>query len=239
MSKIGLFDHLSRDGGFFPSQFVKSEIEYIFTTCRSMYESLQLVVRRTWDNVELLDGGKQQLPRKFSDVALDGDNPAEIEYLIEERGLPEELAQYYVEAAEDFARIRNARDDIIHKGKAVDTIFQTEYGLAVRSSEDFFAEFDAWDEDDLLENELAPLWPALAYVILATMMALNRFVNTISECVKFPEAIAPAHAVFLRGDSIRYLPYLSYLIDVDPWGVYILEDVKQRYIPDSHGIQKF
>jgi hypothetical protein len=232
MSKIGLFDHLSRDGGLFSDQFVKSEIEYIFTTCRSMYESLQLVARHTWDNIELLDGGKQQLPRKFSDIALDGDNPVDIEYLTEERGLPEKLAEYYVDAAEDFARIRNARDDIIHSGKAVGTIYQTEDGLAVRSEEEFFAAFDVWEEENLIENDIAPLWPALAYVIQATMSALNGFVNTINECVKFPDPIAPDHAVFLRGDSIRYLPYLAYLIEVDPWGIYILEDVKQRYIRD-------
>lgn len=232
MSKIGLFDHLSRDGRLFPGQFVKSEIEYIFTTCRSMYESLQLVARHTWDNIKILDGGKQQLPRKFSDIALDGDDPVDIDYLKEERGLPDELAQYYVDAAEDFARIRNARDSIIHHGEAVDTIFQTEDGLAVRSGDGFFAAFDVWDEADLIENELAPLWPALAYVIQATTNALNEFANAINECVKFPEPIAPDHAVFLRGDSIRYLPYLSYLINVDPWGTYILEDVKQRYITE-------
>lgn len=232
MSKIGLFDHLSRDGGLFPGQFVKSEIEYIFTTCRSMYESLQLVARHTWDNIKILDGGKQQLPRKFSDIVLDGDDPVDIDYLKEERGLPDELAQYYVDAAEDFARIRNARDSIIHHGKAVDTVFHTKDGLAVRSGEEFFAAFDVWDETDLIENELAPLWPALAYVIQATTNALNGFVNAINKCVKFPQPIAPDHVVFLRGDSIRYLPYLSYLINVDPWGTYILEDVKQRYLTE-------
>lgn len=232
MSKIGLFDHLSRNGGLNPDQFVKSEIEYIFTTCRSMYETLQLVARNTWDHVERLDRGKQSLPQKFSDIALDGDDPVEIEYLKEERGLPDELAQYYIGEAEDFVLTRDARDKIIHHGKAVDVVFGTDDGLAVRTSDEIFENLDVWDEDDVSENGVAPLWPVLAYVVQVTLNSLNDFVDAINGCVRFPKAIAPEHAVFLRGDSVRYLPYLSYLIEVDPWKVYILENVKQRYISE-------
>jgi hypothetical protein len=231
MSKIGLFDYLSRNGNLNPDQFVKSEVEYIFTTCRSMYETLYFVIKNTWGHIEILEGGKQELPKKFGDVALDSDgNPEDLTYLKEELELPDKLAEYFVDAAEDFANIRDARDKIIHHGKSLRTIFLAEDGLAVKIDEELFEGFDVWSDEQINENNLAPIWPIIAYVQRATFDALNNYVASLTDSITFPDPIAPDYTVFLRGDTIRYLPYLGYLIEVDPWGVYILEDVKQRYI---------
>lgn len=233
MAKIGLFEYLSRRAKTHLSHFVISEVEYIITTCRSMYERLQRVIKATWEQVEYREkeGQPMQMPEKFARIALEDGEPASSEDLQLKRNLPEEIADYYENEADGFSKIRELRNKIMHEGETISRLYITEDGIAVKRDNDLFEPFsDVWDEEDVKENNLAPLWPMLAYIIRETSHALNRFVLAISDCIEFPEPIAPDHLMFLRGGGTRYLPYLDYLIEVDPWGVYIVEDVRQRIL---------
>ncbi|SNR43064.1 hypothetical protein [Halorubrum vacuolatum] len=235
MAQIGLFDYLIQEGNSNSTHFIKTEIEYILTTCRSMYETLQKVIRNTWDRVELQDGGgTNTLSKKFSSMALHGDDPVEVDQLTEDYGIPEEFAEYYVDAAEPFAKIRDARDSIVHHGKTVGPIFRSSSGLGVSTDDPVLHYFEnEWDSEHISENKVAPLWPVLAYIIRESIRAMNKFVDSITDLVKFPEQMAPEHIVFIRGESIEYLANLNYLMETDPWGVYLREDARQLYIDDE------
>lgn len=234
IAKIGLFDHLYQTGTFNPDRFVRSEIEYIITTCRSIYETLYSVIKNTWEFIEIPE--KQQLPDDFKNVLTTGGEPVEVEYLREERKMPENLAQFFADEAEHFLTIREARDSIIHQGDAVEAIFRGSDGLSVRTEDTILSHFSyAWNEDDISTSGVgtAPLWPPIAYAMRTTINALNRFVSALLKDVDFPDPIAPGYAVFVRGDCTHYLPSLEYLIETDPYGVYIREDVRQRFIEEG------
>lgn len=231
IAKIGLFDHLYQSASFNPDRFVRSEIEYIITTCRSMYETLYDVIKNTWGHIEIDE--KQQLPGDFKGVLTTGGEPAEVEYLREERKLPEHLAEFFADEAEHFLRVREARNSIVHYGDSVDVIFRGSDGLSVSKDDTILSHFDAWNEEDISDNGTAPLWPPIAQVIRTTLNALNRYSSALQKEIRFPDPIAPGYATFVRGDCIHYLPSLQYLIDTDPYGVYIREDVKQRFMDED------
>lgn len=119
MTKIGLYQHLSQSSSLETRRFVVSEIEYIFTVCRSLYDLLQEIARNSWDIVHLEEGGKNPLPSSFASIALSGDEPVPGEELEEKYGLSQTLADFYESEAEEFARIRSFRDSIHHHGQTI------------------------------------------------------------------------------------------------------------------------
>ena len=104
MSKIALYQHLSQSSSFETRRFVVSEIEYIFSVCRSLYDLFQDIARNSWDIVQLEDGGKNSLPSSFASIALSGDEPVAAEELEEKYGLFPSLAEFYESEADEFAR---------------------------------------------------------------------------------------------------------------------------------------
>ncbi len=53
--KIDLYYKVRND--YSVSRFVKTEIEYIFTVCRSLYDFLQVIAKKTWSHVKLQKSG--------------------------------------------------------------------------------------------------------------------------------------------------------------------------------------
>lgn len=226
MSKIALYQHLSQTSSFETRRFVVSEIEYIFSVCRSLYDLLQDIARNSWDIVQLEDGGKNSLPSSFASIALSGDDPVPAEELEEKYGLSPTLAEFYESEAEEFARIRSFRDSILHHGQTMDIIFATEEGYSVQSSMEPFASFDVWDEDTFLKNDLAPIWPPIAYTIAHTIGAMNRFSHALTREIAFPPEIAPDYKVFIRGPYVHNLGRLGDLMNEDVWGEELVEEVE-------------
>lgn len=228
MSKIALYQHLSQSSTFETRRFVVSEIEYIFSVCRSLYDLLQDIARNSWDIVQLEDGGKNALPSSFASMALSGDEPVPVEKLEEKYGLSPTLAEFYESEAEEFARIRSFRDSILHHGRTMNLIFVTEEGYSVQSSMEPFTSFDVWDDDTFLENDLAPIWPPIAYAISHTIGAMNRFSQALTSEIAFPPEIAPEYKVFIRGPYVHNLGHLGELMNEDVWGQQLVEEVEEE-----------
>lgn len=227
MSKIALYQHLANNSGLATRRFVISEIEYIFSVCRSIYDRLQFIAMKSWEKVQLKEGGKNQMPSEFSDIALHGNAPVDADSLVEKYGLSDTLAKFYQQEAEEFIKIREFRDDVLHHGETIDLVFTVDEGYAVQSHIKPFANFDVWDENTFLENDLAPLWPPLAYVIHHTLTAMNRFQDALTTEIAFPPEIAPDYVVYMRGEYLHNLGYLESLIEENVWGKPLLNEIKK------------
>jgi hypothetical protein len=217
-SKIGFYQNKSQDSDLNTVRLVKTEIEYIFTLCRSLYDLLQEVSHFVWENIELHDGGGNQLPRSFADIALHAGDPVPSEELEERYGLTPELSNFYNRAANDFSSIKSYRDDIIHNGRRVDFLFWTEKGYAVSKDQEPFCDFDIWESDYDLPNNLAPIWPPLAYTAYVTLETLIGYFRALAKDINLPPKLAPGYQVYLRGHYLNNLTKLSDILDGDQWG---------------------
>lgn len=217
ITKLALYEEHPSAYDIGQRRLIISEVEYIYTVCRSLYDLFQEVIASTWE-IAQVEGANQLPPTKFAGIALNGDDPVPADQLEDDYGLTPSLAKFYETEAEKFAEIRNFRDDILHRGKTIELIYITEDGYAIDSDFEPFSNFDVWDEDNFLENDLAPLWPPLAYVINHTLGVLDRFIAALKQELAFLPLIAPGYKVFTRGNFMKNISHLPALIEDDVWG---------------------
>jgi hypothetical protein len=114
-------------------------------------------------------------------------------------GLPNELAAFYARHGAFFEQARMFRDNVIHRGSSVETIFSTERGFAVQESLQPFARFGVWSDGHKLPNGLCSLRPAIGHVVKSTLDACEDFTQTIESIIQFPTETAPGFRLYLRG----------------------------------------
>ena len=123
------FLHANRNETFRLSRPVITEMEYIFSTCRSLYDLLQKVAAALWAKVS----GKD-LPDSFNSMVYHGESLRSPEDLCSKYGLTAPLANFYHTEAPAFRQIRDLRVKIEHHGLAMQTIFAMNEGFGVSSS---------------------------------------------------------------------------------------------------------
>jgi hypothetical protein len=233
LSKLALYQRTLPESSRGLHRFVQTEIEHLFVTSRSMYDNLQFVASNTWDKVHATEDDhdfSSSLPTSsFRKMALHGGDPVSPDTLQEKYGIPEGLAEFYANEAEEFQKIRDFRDAIAHQGDSPDIIFRTEEGLAVSVSSNPYSNFDIWDENQINENGLAPLWPFAAYIVDHTISTLDRFVSGLLERpLHLPHELAEEYNVYLRGPHIPNINHLDDLMSEDEWGKEFTESVDER-----------
>jgi hypothetical protein len=189
------------------SRMVATEIEYVYSVCRSMFDLLQEISARLWRTTVLVDEEaeaarrrKKQLPETFSKVLYTGDDQIRTPEEIEERfGIPNLWAEYYVRHATFFTDMRKFRDGVIHNGSQLEYVFDTEHGFLVGKKKRPFSGFDIWSEEEHFDNDTVPLMPALGQVILQTVLACEDFSHMIVNAFEFPPPIVPGMKFFMRG----------------------------------------
>jgi hypothetical protein len=183
------------------SRMIATEVEYLFATCKSMFDLLQELIYAIWNTVKLLDETVQKKPLKetFSKILLYQGRASTAEELTERFGLPSPLATYYVRQSDFFFSLREFRDNIVHRGSQVPTIFSGESDFLVQESTRPFATFGVWRKEEQLENNLVPLMPALGVVVQRTLAACNDFSTTVEQIIDFPPPIVPNMKLFMRG----------------------------------------
>lgn len=189
------------------SRIVSTEIEYIFSVCRSIFDLLQEIIAKQWKNIRLLDENieKRDLPETFSKAILFKGEPRTKGQFSERFGLPEQLDSFYCRYTNFFMSLRAFRDNVAHRGSSVDTIFLTEKGFAVSSETKPFSEYDVWTKEHQLPNDLCSLRPAIGYLIHQTLLACEDFSQTISTVIQFPEETVPGKHLFMRGFFGKHL----------------------------------
>lgn len=197
---------------------VITELEYIFGVSRSLYDHAQFVAANTWDKVDFEDREKSPIPREFSGM-LDDNELIGVEDLKERYGLTDPLIEFYKEEAQGFVPLREFRDDVYHQGESIKFVFQDDDGIMVKTEERPFSEYDAWDEDQINENNLGPIWPFLGHLIGDVVTVLNRLSKALGQSLgQLPPKLAPDYNVYVRGPHIHHLGHVSSLQKDDPWG---------------------
>lgn len=194
--------HDSRSGiGSGVSRMVSTEIEFIVSVCRSIFDLLQEIVSKLWAHVtfRLVPETKKKLKETYSDMLLYKGSPSSAGKLVERFGMPGELADCYVRSSDFFMTLRQFRDNIAHRGSQVQSIFEGNDGFLIRKALVPFRDIDIWRPEERTETELVPLLPVLGYVISKTLGVCEDFSLTIERIINLLPPIAPGMRLFMRG----------------------------------------
>ena len=193
--------HSTRDViGTGVSRMVVTEIEYLFSVCRSIFDLLQEIVCVIWKAIQLTDTSVEKKPLKetFSKMMFFQGREATSDDLISRYGLPQPLADYYVRNRNFFFTLRKFRDAVIHRGTQVQTVFQGDTDFLIRRLMQPFSDMSVWTEEEVQPNDLVPLRPALSIVVYKTLSACEDFSSTLQEIIRFPEPLVPEMRLFMR-----------------------------------------
>jgi hypothetical protein len=180
---------------------VVTEVEYILSVCRSIFDSLQLIISRIWSTIVLIDPltNKKPLKESFARVVLHDDKPSTASQIAQRFGLPYPLAEVYARQSDFFLKLRKFRDSIVHHGSRVQTIFVAEKGFLIANYLKPFSDMKIWYGEEKEPNGLVPLRPALGAIIYQTLSACEEFAIVTSKIVQFPLPVVPGMKLFVRG----------------------------------------
>jgi len=219
LSKLRLiFDHSrgnSRDTG----RMVVTEIEYMFLTCRSIFDLLQEVVVALWSKVRLFDQDlkKANLPSTYRKMVLRDEKPMSKEEIASRFRLPESIAAIYASSAPFFTWLRSYRDLVAHSGHTPDKVFITEKGFAISKEDRPFRDMNIWSEANSLPKELGSVLSVMGHVLATTFATCDAFADAFSKTIQFPPAVAPKHHIFVCGPHLHNLVSLNELVQARPW----------------------
>lgn len=201
LKKFDLLFEASKNHRTSMSRLVTTELEYLFSLCRSVFDLLQEVIAAQWETVKLIDESvnKKHLPKTFSKIVLDGERLRDAEEVSTKYFVPRELAEFYARSASFFQLLRTFRDRFIHGGTTIDVIFVTERGFAVHAATKPFSEFGVWNDNHKLPNELCSLRPAIAHIVNETLRACEDYAETVQRIIQYPPPVVPGFGFFMRG----------------------------------------
>ena len=194
--------HTARDVvGTGVSRMVVTEVEYLFSVCKSIYDLLQEIASSLWETIHLHDSSVRKKPLKetFSKMVLFKGRESTQQELSERFGLPQPLAAYCPRNAKFFMSLRDIRDSIVHRGSQIQTIFSSDTGFLIQRSLKPFSDMEIWRDEERHSNDLVPLFPALGVVIHNTLSACEDFSSTIEQVIQFPPPVVPGMKLFMRG----------------------------------------
>lgn len=183
-------------------RMVITEIEYLFSVCRSMMDLLQEIAAKLWEMIELLEtfvSPKKKLRKSFGDMIWYEGRRTTLHDLQYRFGLPPVWADFYLQHIDFFLLVKSFRDNIIHNGSQVQTIFSSDDGYLVNSSLKPFDQMDIWTENEKNANILVPLMPALGMVVYRTILMCEEFTVMLEKCIRFPKPLVPDMKLYMRG----------------------------------------
>lgn len=178
---------------------VATEMEYVFSVCKSLFDLLQEVIVQVWSSIRMKGSDRDNplLKQTFSEIVLRADKPLTAAEIAERSKIPAFLADYYASCGAFFDELRQLRVKFVHHGERFERIFVTERGFSVAKDAQPFARWNVWDEGSM-ETNIASLRPVIRYVITNTLSAFTGFAEVISRHIKFPPPLAPGYTIFFR-----------------------------------------
>lgn len=201
MAKLELFYRSSlADNQINYGWMVGTEIEYIVSVLRNVYDLLQEVIVIVWKSIKFQDCDRknQQLKKSFAAMSMPGDKLSSAAEIANLRKVPDWLAAYYADRAPFFADLREYRNNFVHCGGNAGSLYVTDRGFAVDSNSEPFARWAVWDADSISGNR-ASLRPVFQYMMLSTFEAFNAFASLMQKNIGFPSPVAPGYCIFIRG----------------------------------------
>jgi len=201
LAKLRLIFENGNHAGSGASRMAATEVEYILLVCRSVFDLLQELLAKLWEKVTLTEPTKRKkaLKKTFSDMTLHANELKSSDQIAEQFQLPTALADCYAHHAPMFLRIREFRDNLVHRGYQVQTIFRGDDGFVIKKRLGPFLDLNIWRDDEVLQNDLAPLLPALSLVVHGTLAACDDFAHVLLTCLELPPPIVPGMYLFMRG----------------------------------------
>lgn len=219
-TKINLFHKVwLKDENQISSRFVKTELEYIFNVCRSIFDLLQEVVSKMWArsvNLETREKTKK-LKSTFSKMVLFNNKLSSAKEIEQKYNIPKLLADFYFRHGAFFTWLRSYRDKIAHGGENIRLLYILKEGFAVDTELEPFKGLHIWNHTELKNKKLGSVKSVVSYAILNTIFALEDYSAVIQSIVKLPEDIAPDYKIYIRGENLEILQYLHRYIDGGEW----------------------
>jgi len=207
-------------------RFASTELEYLATLSRAVYDLLQEMISIIWQKkVKLLDKSAEayrrghKLPETFSKVVLqDKQGLRSADEIERQYGLPKQLAEQYAILAPFFLELRDVRNRIIHGGSGLGWIFDTDRGFCVNPKVPPFSSFRGWRPEHQYNENVSSVLPWIADTILQTISACNSLMSTLASIIRLPPEIAPGYYVFVRGPHNEALAeVLAVHSGASPW----------------------
>jgi hypothetical protein len=223
MEKLELLRTLSLSKDEKISSFlVETELEYLFTLIRSMYDVLQTIAKGIGKVLVKADGRPiKQLPDSFADIALYDNTPRTFDNLQTKYELPPPLAKFYVAESVRFLLIRQIRTELEHRGKRLPSVFVTEqgFGISTKWHNTSWSNLDVWKMHELQPNDIGSVRALAAFLSESFLNTINNFEqslrNTIAPAL-LPPAVSNGNNIYLTNPSVGRLLNLASIYK-DPW----------------------
>jgi len=219
LKKITIFTSLENDSSSF---LIRSELEYLSSLVRAMYDILQMLVGKITRLLVPQDGGSciNRMPDSFAKIILDGDRIRPVEELLRKYSLPLPLAHFYHSRAVIFRQVRSVRVAIEHHRKNIPDVFVTESGPGIRTSGlPLWEEMAVWSMHDIQPNVIGSvqsLAAFLAYSCLDACASLELALREVVDQSLLPRAIVAGVKTFYRNPLAAELIGLQEIVR-SPW----------------------
>lgn len=181
-------------------RMVITEIEYLFSICRSVFDLLHEISACMWATIQFQDGEKRKvLPKKLTKVLMYEARYLSAQEIMSRFNMPEPWALWYERHIIFFSSLREFRDNIVHHGSAVSSVFSDEDGFSVSIRDKPFDKMNVWAAEEISPNGVVSLEPAVAYVIWNTLLACEEFSQMLQSSIAFPTALVPEMHMYMRG----------------------------------------
>jgi hypothetical protein len=218
LAKIRLFHQQRSQKEFGIPRFVQTEIEYLVTLCRSIFDLLQGLVRCHVARLRVHNGPQpKQLPESFAHVVSKNEKELSASEIVARYDLPYPIAEWYARHSDFFMKLRTIRDRMVHHGSSIELIFSSDRGFAVLRHSDPFGGLHDWPSECELPNALVPIRPVLARIVKNTLGACDDFTATWSSSIGMPADVAPNLKFYSRGTNDREFHCLDDAIANSRW----------------------
>lgn len=196
------------------ANLVMTDVEFLFGNIRSLYDSLQILLRDILERVGNVTSKK--LPQSYYDVVKLENSKIQRKY-----NLPNPLLQFYADTRDFFLASRKIRGGFQHQRIDIPVIFSLDEGFALQKNGPFFKDpiaciFDIWPENKIKENGLVSLLALIAHLNKTVLTHTDLLFEALSVSVSNPSPIIKEHKVFLRGPYTIHLQRLSRYLN-DQW----------------------
>jgi len=203
------------------AQLIETELEYLIILSRSVYDLLQKISKHATSIVKSFDESHsrliEDLPESFARITFSGNISRTSEQLISRYNLPSALAEFYVNEATLFQKIRDLRIAIEHHGKSPeDIIYKLEEGFAVEISQEPWGDLNIWGNESIKNNNLGSLRLIFLYVIHEILEMTNRYVQAYASCVQVQSCFSGDYKLYLRNHYSHHLVNLGKDL-MQPW----------------------
>ena len=217
VAKLQLFQRLAGELSTYDHEaFARTELEYMFTVGRSIFDLVQEIIRTIWQDTKLSNPEDERrrrsrkLPERFSRVVLNRGATTSQEELVDTYALPPALCQAYLRQVPFFVQLRRIRERTVHGFGGVPRIALTERGLAISAADKLFDGLITWTDEHHFNDRLVSLLPIVAKLVIGTVGACSDLVQAFARQIVLPPELAPGKHIFVRSPhSFVVVPLLA------------------------------